>query len=59
MAVIGSNIDMTIAQKLQVETLNTGQGDNLLYAMNQNVRTADAVILQQSIRGRVLQKCIL
>lgn len=30
-------------QKLQAETLNTGQGDNLLYAMNQNVRTADAV----------------
>ncbi len=29
-------------QKLQAETLNTGQGDNLLYPMNQAVRTTDS-----------------
>jgi DNA-binding beta-propeller fold protein YncE len=30
-------------QKLQAETLNTGQGDNLLYPMNQAVRETDSV----------------
>ncbi len=29
--------------KLQAETINTGQGDNLLYPMDQAVRTTDAV----------------
>ena len=30
-------------QKLQADSLNTGQGDNKLYPMNQAVRTTDAV----------------
>jgi hypothetical protein len=33
----------TISGTLDAPTLNTGQGDNELYAMNQNVRTSDSV----------------
>jgi hypothetical protein len=34
-------------QKLQAETLNTGQGDNLLYPMDQGVKTTDSPTFAQ------------
>ena len=41
--------------KLQAESLNTGQGDNLLYPMNQAVRTADSVGFENiSLKNRRL-----
>lgn len=35
--------DINATGKMNAATLNTGQGDNELYAMNQNVRTSDTV----------------
>ncbi len=44
---VGTTLDVTgnttISGTLDAPTLNTGQGDNELYAMNQNVRTSDSV----------------
>jgi hypothetical protein len=44
---VGTTLDVTgnttILGTLDAPTLNTGQGDNELYAMNQNVRTSDNV----------------
>jgi hypothetical protein len=42
-------------QKLQAETLNTGQGDNLLYPMDQGVKTTDNVKFENiSLKNRGL-----
>jgi hypothetical protein len=44
---VGTTLDVTgnttISGTLDAPTLNTGQGDNELYAMNQNVQTSDSV----------------
>jgi hypothetical protein len=46
-ATIGGTLSVTgnttISGTLDAPTLNTGQGDNELYAMNQNVQTSDSV----------------